>query len=37
MQTHPEIQLRTLGQSGIGVPPVGLGVMQFSGGQGILG
>jgi aryl-alcohol dehydrogenase-like predicted oxidoreductase len=37
MQPNPPISHRTLGSSGIQVSPIGLGVMELSGGGGMLG
>jgi aryl-alcohol dehydrogenase-like predicted oxidoreductase len=37
MKTNAKIQTRALGKTGIEVTPIGLGVMQFSGGGGMMG
>ena len=37
MTTEMAIKKRSLGRTGIQVTPIGLGVMQFSGGQGVFG
>jgi aryl-alcohol dehydrogenase-like predicted oxidoreductase len=37
MQTNVEIRKRPLGETGISVTPIGLGMMEFSGGGGLMG
>lgn len=37
METTTKIEMRSLGATGIQVTPVGLGVMQFAGGAGLIG
>ncbi len=37
MVINPVVEKRSLGHTGIQVSPIGLGVMEFSGGGGLLG